>query len=298
MPSAEPESDGPGSEDPEQTEIEMLAEVDDPAELDPEVVAAVLEQGELHLVGRLTDASNLSLVARATADGVTLACVYKPIRGERPLWDFPDGTLAEREYAAAVVSRAAGWDCTPPTILRGGPLGTGMVQLWINGTDSDSAVDLFTPEELPVGWMPVFRAVDEAGHPLVLAHADDPRLALLAAFDLVVNNADRKAGHILPIPDGPLLGVDHGLTMHTEDKVRTVLWGWAGTAFGEQVIDGLDRLRHGLGPGLDGSLAEELGALLTQTEVAALAERVTVLRDSAVYSEPPIGRSSIPWPPI
>ncbi|RIJ79081.1 SCO1664 family protein [Nakamurella silvestris] len=276
--------------------LALLAEFDDPADLEPEVVAEVLERGELELVGRLTDASNLSLVARTSADGVRLACVYKPIRGERPLWDFPDGTLAEREYAAAVVARAAGWNCTPPTILRGGPLGTGMVQLWIEGTDSDSAVDLFTPAELPDGWLPVFRAVDEGGHPLVLAHADEPRLALLAAFDLVVNNADRKAGHILPVPDGPLLGVDHGLTMHTEDKLRTVLWGWAGTPLPAEAVEGLDRLHLALAD--TGELTEELGGLLTQTEVGALRTRVEVLRASSTYNEPPIGRSAIPWPPI
>ena len=116
----------------------------------------------------------------------------------------------------------------PPTFLRDGPVGTGMVQLWIDDTDSESMVDLFPRKKLPKGWLPVLRATDATGSPAVLAHADDPRLQLLATFDLVVNNADRKGPHVLPVVDGPVYGVDHGLTLHADNKLRTVLWGWAG----------------------------------------------------------------------
>lgn len=278
---------------------DVLVEIaaDDPAGLDASVIAEVMERGELAVIGRLTSASNWSLVVHSELDGVTLACVYKPIRGERPLWDFPDGTLAEREYASAIVAKAAGWDCTPPTILRGGPLGSGMVQLWIDGTDSDTAVDLFHPRDLPQGWLPVVQFSNPGDEPYVLAHADDPKLARLAAFDLVVNNADRKGEHVLPVSAGPWLGVDHGLTMHSEDKVRTVLWGWAGEKFDDEIVAGIDRLHHGL-TAADGTLLTELSALLTQTEVAALGSRVDTLRATSTFSAPPVGRTAIPWPPI
>ena len=141
---------------------------------------------------------------------MAIPCVYKPVRGERPLWDFPDGTLADREVASHRISEAAGWNCVPPTILRDGPYGSGMVQQWISDADPDLTADLVPETELPDGWFPILRAVDEDGAGLLLVHAPLEALAVLAGFDLVVNNADRKASHILPTPDDRIRGVDHG----------------------------------------------------------------------------------------
>ncbi len=219
----------------------------DVAALAPDDLAELLVNGELEIAGRLSDASNVTLLAEVSYNGLRADCVYKPIRGERPLWDFPDGSLAGREVAAALVAHAAGWECVPPTFLRDGPVGTGMVQLWIDDTDSESMVDLFSRKKLPAGWLPVLRATDATGSPAVLAHADDPRLQLLATFDLVVNNADRKGPHVLPVVDGPVYGVDHGLTLHADNKLRTVLWGWAGDPLPEQGVEGLRRLQTAVG---------------------------------------------------
>ena len=193
-----------------------------------DVVAEIIGRGEISVTGRLTDASNLTLLGEATLDGLTVPCIYKPVRGERPLWDFPDGTLAERERAAFLVSRTARWDCVPLTILRDGPYGHGMVQRWIEDADPEDVVDLAPVSRIPAGWLPVLRAVDVDGSDVAVVHADTPALSTLAGFDLVVNNADRKGSHVLPLPDGRVLGVDHGLTFHTDDKLRTILWGWAG----------------------------------------------------------------------
>ncbi len=167
-PAAGPPVDS-GSEYPADT-----APADDAATIDA-VTAEVLATGEITITGRLTDASNVTLLAEASADGLTVPCIYKPVRGERPLWDFPDGTLADRERAAYLVSRAAGWDCVPLTVLRPGPFGPGMVQRWIEDANPDEAVDLVRIAEVPTGWLPVLRAVDEDGSPVALVHADRPR---------------------------------------------------------------------------------------------------------------------------
>ena len=174
----------------------------------PETVLTVedalrlLAEGELSVEGRLVDASNATFYCAVELDGIAAACVYKPRAGERPLWDFPDGTLARREVAAYAVSEATGWVIVPPTVMRDGPFGVGMLQLWI---DVDDSVDL-----------------------VALARSDDPRLRRMAVFDAVVNNADRKGGHLLPTVDGQLYGVDHGVTFSVEDKLRTLLWQWRG----------------------------------------------------------------------
>ena len=295
MSSADPElsQDQPDQDLPDQDEdvVELgLA----PVELDPDVVRAVLADGEISVHGRLSDASNLTLLGQAELDGVTVECIYKPTRGERPLWDFPDGTLAEREYASFLVSAAAGWDCVPLTLLRPGPFGAGMVQQWIADADPDDIVDLVPAGRMPPGWLPVLRARDGGGDPVVLAHADAAALALLAGFDLVVNNADRKGAHILPLPDGRVLGVDHGLCLHTEDKLRTILWGWAGQELPEPVMTGVHALREQL----TGTLGAELDGLITRAEKRALGRRLAALVDHPVFPHAPQNRSPIPWPPL
>ena len=172
----------------------------------------LLATGEIDIQGRLVDASNATMYCTIRAGGGQAACVYKPVAGERPLWDFPDGTLAGRELAAYLMSRAGGWDVVPPTVYRDGPFGPGMCQLWI---DADESVDLVE----------------------LARSGDDPRLRQMSVFDAVVNNADRKIGHLLPMATGQLYGCDHGVCFSAEYKLRTVLWQWRG----KQAHAGCDR---------------------------------------------------------
>jgi uncharacterized repeat protein (TIGR03843 family) len=228
----------------------------------------LLREGELSVEGRLLDASNATLYCGTTLDGVTAACVYKPVRGERPLWDFPDGTLAGREVAAYLVSEATGWEVVPPTVLRDGPFGTGMCQLWV---DVDETVDL-----------------------AALARSDHPDLNRMAVFDAVVNNADRKGGHLLPRADGRVQGVDHGICFSAEDKLRTLLWQWRGTPLSQEAVDVLSRLRAEL----EGGLGERLHEHLTRREVQATTRRVDRLLETRMHPEPSPDWPAIPWPPF
>jgi hypothetical protein len=156
-------------------------------------------------------------------DGVTrIQAVYKPVSGERPLWDFTDGTLAFREYAAWVVSDALGWDVVPPTVLRNGPAGSGMVQLWCEPDGGVDPVDIVPEDAVPDGYLHVLDAVDDRDRPVALVHEDTRPLRRMAIFDVVVNNTDRKGGHVLAMADGHRFGVDHGVCFHTDDKLRTV----------------------------------------------------------------------------
>jgi len=257
-------------------------------------VADVITRDDIDVTGRLSDASNLTLLGEATLDGLTLPCIYKPVRGERPLWDFPDGTLADRERAAYLVSRASGWDCVPLTVLREGPYGWGMVQRWIEDADPEEVVDLVPVGRIPKGWLPVLRAHDMDGSEVAVVHADLPALSRLAGFDLVVNNADRKGSHVLPTTGGRILGVDHGLTFHTDDKLRTILWGWAGRPLPAVVVDGLTRLQLAL----DADLGEQLDALITISEMQALRDRIDVLLRRKRFPRAPAHRTPIPWPPL
>jgi len=194
----------------------------------------LLTEGSLKVEGRLVAASNATLYCTVRLRGQTASCVYKPVAGERPLWDFPPGTLAGREVAAYAVSRAAGWNLVPPPVMRDGPFGTGMCQLWI---DADAGTDL-----------------------VALARSQDqPKLRDMAVFDAVVNNADRKIGHLLPVADGRLYGCDHGVCFGEEYKLRTVLWQWRGQKLPGRALTALGKLNAEL----DG------GALATTLEAAA-----------------------------
>ena len=194
--------------------------------------------------------------------------MYKPIRGERPLWDFPHGTLAGRELGSYHVSRAMGWDLVPPTVMRDGPFGPGMCQLWV---DIDDTIDL-----------------------QALARSDHPDLRRMAVLDAVVNNADRKGGHLLPTESGRVLGVDHGLCFSTEDKLRTLLWQWRGLPLTDEAVDVLSQLRSRL----EGDLATTLLALLTRREVRRTVERVDQLLTSGLHPHPSEDWPAIPWPPF
>jgi uncharacterized repeat protein (TIGR03843 family) len=246
----------------------------------------------MEVTGRLVDASNTTLFGTLRADGVELACVYKPVRGERPLWDFPDGTLAGREVASYLVSEAGGWHVVPPTVLREGPFGPGMVQVWVDTDDERELVDVCPPAQVPPGWLGVLRARDGRGDPAVLAHADVPELQGMAVFDVVANNADRKGGHVLAGTDGRIYGVDHGLCLHVEQKLRTVLWGWVGQPMTPEVLEPLRRLRSAL----RATLADELGEHLTRREVRALRARVDALLSAPCFPEPSGYGPAIPWP--
>jgi uncharacterized repeat protein (TIGR03843 family) len=252
----------------------------------------LLTTGTLEIAGRVLDASNTTLFAKVALDGAEAACVYKPVRGERPLWDFPDGTLAGREVSAYLVSAATGWELIPPTVLRSGPLGPGMCQLWIDTMETDTLIDIVPRRKLPAGWHAVLEGYAEGGSPVIVAHADDERLRRLTVLDAVLNNADRKGGHLLLQEDGHLYGVDHGVTFHVEDKLRTILWGWSGKPIPDEDVEVLTKLRADL----DGDLGAMLAEHLTRREVAATRTRVQRLLKSGCFPEPHHGWPPVPWP--
>ncbi|MEU6559924.1 SCO1664 family protein [Nocardia nova] len=258
--------------------------------------------GELQIIGRVTTASNLTLVCEIESGGAgePLRVVYKPVRGERPLWDFPDGTLAGREVASYLVSRALGWTVIPETILREGPLGPGMVQRWIDTVDAhlgDEAdehldlVDLVPAGAVPEGFREVLRAVDGTGTRVSLVHADDPRLRRMAVLDILLNNADRKGGHALEGVDGGVYGVDHGICLHSEPKLRTVLWGWAGEPVEQALLDDVAAFADRLPGAVGTALAEHI----TDAEIEALGARARDLLDDPVLPQP-VSSRPIPWP--
>lgn len=260
----------------------------------------LLGKGELTVLGQVRGASNAVLYCSVAYEGEEANCVYKPVAGEQPLWDFPDGTLAQREVAAYEVSEATGWGLVPPTVLRDGPYGQGMCQLWIEAApqqeDDPGLLALVEDEEPDEGWKAVALAEVGEGKTALLVHADDPRLRRLAVLDAVINNGDRKGGHLLPAPDGRLYGIDHGVTFNAEDKLRTLLWGWAGEPLPAEAVEVLDRLSGELEPGA--ALVTRLGELITAAEIEALRARVAGLRSTGLHREPSGGWPAIPWPPV
>lgn len=265
-------------------------------------IEELLAKGELTVVGRIREASNAVLLCTVTHGGVSADCVYKPVKGERPLWDFPDGSLAQREVAAYLVSEATGWGLVPATVLRDGPYGEGMVQRWIEsaGPEGESPAGgllaLVDGEEAGDGWKPVAFAEVGEGRTALLVHADDPRLRRLSVLDAVINNGDRKGGHLLPAPDGRLYGIDHGVTFHAEDKLRTLLWGWAGEPLTDEAREVLAGLAAELTEGAP--LATRLAELITAVELDAVRERVAHLLRTGTHPQPSGQWPSIPWPPV
>jgi hypothetical protein len=222
-----------------------------------------LRHGRLEVLGRVADASNATFVCTLDDD---VRVVYKPVRGERPLDDFPVGTLAEREVAAYLLSEATGWGIVPPTVMRDGPFGPGMVQLWV---EVDPDVDV-----------------------LSLIVADDPRLRRVCLLDDLANNADRKGGHLLPAAGGHIFGVDHGVCFAVDPKLRTVLWGWRGQPLEEEELAVIESACSQLNDDLGRSLAE----LLSPEEVKATVRRATKLAQQARFPQPDPGRPALPWP--
>jgi uncharacterized repeat protein (TIGR03843 family) len=230
-------------------------------------VLPLLEHSDLEILGLLPRSSNYTFLARATgADDVLV--VYKPRAGEAPLWDFPEGTLCQREVAAYLVARAIGWPPVPPTVLRDGPEGPGSAQLFV--------------------------PFDQNEHYFTLAETRLEDFRTVAAFDVVVNNADRKAGHCLLAGDGAIVVVDHGVCFHRAPKLRTVIWEFAGEPLGDAVSDGLRRLLDAVG---GGALERRLGGLLSAAEIAALRRRTEALLRAGVFPRPGPGRP-YPWPVV
>jgi uncharacterized repeat protein (TIGR03843 family) len=258
--------------------------------------AVLLAEGELTVRGQVREASNAVLYCSVSYEGREAACVYKPVAGERPLWDFPDGTLAQREVAAYEVSEATGWGLVPPTVLREGPYGQGMCQLWIEGVPGSELLALVDGEEAGEGWKAVGLAEVGDGRTALLVHADDRRLRRLAVLDAVINNADRKGGHLLPAAEDRLYGIDHGVTFNVENKLRTLLWGWAGEPLTDEAVDVLKRLRDALGDG--GELTAKLAPLITVAELDATRGRVAALLRTGRHPEPSGEWPAIPWPPV
>ncbi len=260
----------------------------------------VLQDGELTVLGRIRSASNATFLCESTLGESSVHCVYKPVSGEAPLWDFPDGTLAGRELAAYRIATQLGWKIVPYTIIRHGPAGPGMLQLWVeqagDAAESDppsgpDLVDLFPANKVQPGYLPVLRAYDYAGDEVVLVHADDIRLWRMAVFDVLINNADRKGGHVLRDLEGHVYGVDHGVSLHVQNKLRTVLWGWAGKPIDDETCQAI----AGLAGALTGSLCDELAEHITRAEIAALRGRALALLDNPIMPTPNRHRP-IPWP--
>ena len=243
--------------------------------LDRASTLLTLADGDLEIVGRIVGSSNNAMLVTLTRTcpdpdpAVVLDAIYKPTIGERPLDDFPDGTLTRREVAAWHVSEASGWGIVPPTILREGPFGEGMVQVFV---EADPEVDV-----------------------VAMVVEDDPRLRRMAVLDAVMNNTDRKGGHILPVDGGRQVhGVDHGVCFSPVPKLRTVLWGWRGTALEADELAGLQRVRDAL----DADLGARLRVLLSRTEVQATVRRTDDLLRSGRFPYPSPDWPAIPWPPF
>lgn len=251
----------------------------------------LVTHGRIDVEGRIVEASNVTLFCTIELDGLTANAVYKPVAGERSLWDFPNGTLAGREVATYLISEAAGFACVPPTVLRDGPFGEGMVQLWVD-TVGEELVDIRAPEELPDDWRVVLRAHDRYGEPAVLAHADSAGVRDLAVLDIIVNNTDRKAGHVLNAKNGRVYGVDHGICLHADPKLRTVLWGWIGEQLPDEAVARLRSLRAGVA----GEVGTTLGSHLSRREVRSIVDRADQLLRQGVFPAPNDDWRAIPWP--
>lgn len=228
----------------------------------------VLHCGEVKVEGRLIDASNATLFTEIAYEGESIRAIYKPISGERPLWDFQSGQLAFRERAAYLISEALSYGLVPLTILRDGPFGIGAFQLWV---DIDEDVDL-----------------------ALYYREDNENLRKVALFDAIINNTDRKIGHLLPTEAGHLFICDHGVTFHEEDKLRTVLWQWSGESLRESELIAL----RALGEKIEDGQIPELPTLLSEIEIIALQERINFLISTARFPEPNPNWPAIPWPPF
>lgn len=255
--------------------------------------AALLAAGEMTVRGRFADASNATLLVTCRDGDSALAAVFKPVAGMRPLHDFDASTLPAREVAAYELSAAAGWDCVPLTVWRDdSEFGPGSVQEFIENDGQTDVVDVVPLPQVGADVLTAFVGEDEEGDEVALVHRDLPGLRRLALFDAVTNNADRKAGHIIDA-NGTLLGIDNGLTFHVHDKLRTVLWGWAGA---ELTAEERDLLRRSCDVLSEQTGSDTLGHLLAGDEVAALHDRIEGLLEHGHLPHADSLRRCIPWP--
>lgn len=248
-----------------------------------------IARGSLEPMGQLRGASNGSLLCRDDSGDLF---VYKPVSGESPLWDFARDTLCRREVAAANLDRLLGWDLVPPTRWTDeGPMGPGMVQKWVEEVDELRPVNIFDTHNVPIGWLSILQAIDQDGSAVTLAHEPSEQLARMSLFDAVVNNADRKAGHVLADKNGRVFGIDHGVCFHEEPKLRTVLWGWVDT----QIPPKLLRDLTGLGSEL-GNFHPQIDPFLSETESRELRGRIAELVHTEAFPRPSAQWPAIPWP--
>jgi uncharacterized repeat protein (TIGR03843 family) len=224
-----------------------------------------IQNSNLKVIGRLVDASNATLQATLENTQPVVKVIYKPVLGEKPLWDFADGNLANREYAAFLFSDLVGFDLVPTTVLREGPFGFGMVQEWIEIDDQLDVVEF--------------------------GQGQNPQLRKLALFDAIINNTDRKFGHLLIDKFGKLKGCDHGVCFHQENKLRTVLWQFAGDHFDLEEIELLNKASRL-------NLETIFAKLLTNAEISALKLRISNLILADKFPFPSDEWPAIPWPPV
>ncbi len=240
-----------------------------PVSIDLSTLLEVMQTGELALEGLMPWSSNYTFLGTISANSVAVPVVYKPQRGERPLWDFPEGSLYKREVAAYLVSAALGWNLVPPTVARSGPHGVGSAQLFINA--------------------------DYDEHYFTLKERYPDQFRRIALFDLVINNADRKGGHVLLDDDEHVWAIDHGIAFHDEYKLRTVIWEYVGQALAEDEQAALRQLQEQLQD--DQPLAQALAELLFPREIAALQSRLNALIKRGAFPGPR-GSRAMPWPPV
>lgn len=239
----------------------------------PEAAAVLeaLQHGELTIKGRFLWGSNYTFLAEIEYNLHSFQVVYKPTRGERPLWDFPSASLAHREVAAYLVSQALGWELVPETIYRHkAPIGPGSLQRFIEH--------------------------DSEQHYFNLSDEERQKLRPVVLFDVLVNNADRKGGHVLQDNHGHIWLIDHGLCFHVEDKLRTVIWDFAGEPIPLQLVDALEALNTQLEP--DCALSTSLAEHLSRGELRALKRRLGWLIESGLFPNPHPDRRPYPWPPL
>jgi len=254
-------------------DIHTAREFDEPVTLAYDRVLTMLNCGDVQTEhGLMRWGSNYTFLVTVREDDTAFLGVYKPRMGERPLWDFPDGTLCQRETAAYTLSEALGWHIVPPTVLRDGPRGIGSVQVFIN---HDPNRHYFT--------------FDNDGDKV-------PQLQRMALFDALANNADRKGGHCLVDENERIWGIDHGLTFHSMTKLRTVIWDYAGQPIPQPLLSDLSELCGKLDDPQD-AYYQALDKLLSQAEMGALRRRINGLLQNGTYPMPGPGPNR-PWPAV
>ena len=236
-----------------------------------EKIITALQKGDLTVTGQFMQSSNYTFLSRVKYQDLEFQAVYKPQKGETPLWDFPEGTLCKREVAAYILSENLGWDLVPPTVFRRkAPLGRGALLIFV---DHDPNQHYFSFDE-----------------------KTRQRLKPAVLFDLILNNADRKGGHILLDENNHLWLIDHGTTFHTEFKLRSVVWEFAGQEIPDNLLSNIQRLGQDLGNNPD--IKKELLQLLSKSELYALQTRINILLQLKIFPFPDKNRRTIPWPPL